>query len=105
MEKPRPGEKSSDFKGSGRRFLREIRPERSPLVLVVVLAVASVFLAVIGPKLLGHATNIIFDGFVGKHLPAGVPVDQIVAQLEASGQTTQAKMLAGMPGVVPGQGL
>ena len=40
-----PGEKSANFTQSGKRFLRELRPEISRIVLVMVLAVASVTLA------------------------------------------------------------
>jgi len=99
-----PGEKSMDFRGSGARFLRELRSERLVLIGVVVLAVASVTLSVIGPKLLGNATNVIFDGIVGRQLPAGVTQDQAVAGLRAQGQDQQADMLASMD-VVPGQGI
>ena len=38
--------------------------------VVIPLAVVSVFL-VIGPKLLGNATNVIFEGVVGRQFPAG----------------------------------
>lgn len=102
-----PGEKSSDFTGSGMRFLRELRPERSRLVLVVVLAVASVFLAVVGPKLLGDATNVIFDGFVGTQLsdfPPGTTHDEAVDALRAAGQDQLADMLSGTD-AVPGVGI
>ena len=99
-----PGEKSMDFRGSGARFLRELRSERLVLVGVVVLAVASVTLSVIGPKLLGNATNVIFDGVAGRLLPAGITKEQAVAGLRAQGQNQQADMLEGMD-VVPGQGI
>jgi ATP-binding cassette subfamily B protein len=99
-----PGEKSMDFRGSGARFLRELRSERVLLVGIVLLAVASVTLSVIGPKLLGNATNVIFDGVAGKQLPAGLTKDQAVAGLRAQGHDQQADMLASM-NVVPGQGI
>ena len=57
------------------------------MALIVVLAIASVVLAVIGPKLLGNATNIIFDGVIGTQLgaafPAGTTTDQAVTALRA----------------------
>ncbi len=46
-----PGEKALDFKGSLRRFAASLRPERVPIVAVVILGVVSVALAVAGPKL------------------------------------------------------
>lgn len=99
-----PGEKSMNFKQSGARFLRMLRPERVPVALVMVFAVASVTLAVIGPKLLGNATNLIFDGVVGRRLPAGMTQEQAIEYLRLHGQGTQADMLAAM-NVVPGQGI
>ena len=57
-----PTEKSKDFKGSVRRLLDRMGPERPKLFFVLLLAVVSVALVVSGPKVLGHATNIVFDG-------------------------------------------
>ena len=77
--------KAQDFRGSIKRFSARLRPERWLIVLVLVLASTSVFLAVLGPKLLGNATNVIFEGVVGKQIPAGVTQEQAVAALEAAG--------------------
>jgi ATP-binding cassette, subfamily B, multidrug efflux pump len=99
-----PGEKSSNFSESGKRFLRELRPERARLVAIVTLGVASVALAVIGPKLLGSATDVLFEGFVGKQLGAYATQEQAEAALRAQGQDQSADMLSGMD-VVPGVGI
>ena len=103
-----PAAKSKDFRGSFRRLLRELRPESSVIAIVVVLAIISVLLVIIGPKLLGSATNVIFDGIVGTQLGnmglTGVPMDQIVSGLRAAGQDTLADMLSSMD-VVPGAGI
>ncbi|WP_449385304.1 ABC transporter ATP-binding protein [Cellulomonas soli] len=99
-----PGEKSMNFRGSSRRLLQVLRPERVRLVLVALLSVASVALAVAGPRLLGQATNVIFDGFIGGQLPAGPTQAEIVQQLRDQGQGARADMLAAMD-VVPGQGI
>jgi len=96
--------KAQDFRGSLKRFGARIRPERLIVYIVIVLAFASVFLAVLGPKILGNATNIIFDGFVSAQLPAGVTQDQAVAALRASGDATQADMVASMT-LTPGEGV
>ena len=66
-----PAAKSKDFRGSFRRLLGELRPERRSSSLVMVLAIVSVVFAIVGPKILGNATNILFEGVVGKQLPAG----------------------------------
>ncbi|VTR78930.1 putative ABC transporter ATP-binding protein [Cellulomonas hominis] len=99
-----PGEKSLDFRGSGRRLLGVLRPERWRLVAVVLLGIASVALAVTGPKVLGSATDVIFDGVVGQQLPAGATKAEAIEGLRAQGQDRLADMLGGMD-VVPGQGV
>jgi ATP-binding cassette subfamily B protein len=99
-----PGEKSLNFKESGRRLLGVLRPERWKLVAVVLLGIASVALAVSGPKVLGNATNVIFNGVVGAQLPEGVTKSQAVEGLRQQGQDQLADMLSGMD-VVPGEGV
>ncbi|MCU1485334.1 MAG: lipid export ATP-binding/permease protein MsbA [Actinomycetia bacterium] len=62
-----PPEKIEDLRGSTRRLLASMRPERPRAIAVLILAVASVSLAVSGPKILGHATDVIVRGvFSGK---------------------------------------
>jgi ATP-binding cassette subfamily B multidrug efflux pump len=99
-----PMEKSLNFKASVRRLFGMMRPERAIIGVVVFLGVASVTLSVIGPKLLGVATDIIFTGVIGKQLPPGVSKDQVVAGLRAEGNPRMADMIAAM-NVVPGQGI
>jgi len=57
-----PAEKSKDFGASTRRLLNRMREERLGFIAVIVLAVTSVFFAVLGPKILGHGTDLIFKG-------------------------------------------
>ena len=85
-----------NFWPSAKRLLGQLRPERLWLVLVLMLAVVSVTFSVIGPRLLGEGTNLIFAGVVSKQLPAGVSQDQLIAQLRAEGQDQQADMLSAM---------
>jgi ATP-binding cassette subfamily B multidrug efflux pump len=99
-----PVEKSKDFRGTLRRLLHRLRPERPVLLVVLVAAVTSVGLSVLGPKLLGNATTLVFEGVVGGRLPTGVSQDQAVAGLRAQGEDQLADMVAGMD-VVPGVGL
>ncbi|WP_425953934.1 ABC transporter ATP-binding protein [Xylanimonas sp. McL0601] len=104
-----PGEKAMNFKGSLRRFAGTMRPERGKVVALLLFGAASVALSVVGPRILGHATNIIFEGFVGKVLgtqvPPGTTTAQAVDALRQSGQGRLADMLAATPNVVPGQGI
>jgi ATP-binding cassette, subfamily B, multidrug efflux pump len=99
-----PAEKSLNFGPSVRRLLGRLRPERLLLSLVLALTVASVSLSVLGPKLLGHATNLIFAGVLGRRLPAGVSRDQAIAAAKAAGHDKLAGLYRGSR-IVPGQGV
>ena len=57
-----PVEKAKDLKNSSRRLAGRLRSEGLGLMAVAALAVLSVGLSVIGPKLLGDATNVIIGG-------------------------------------------
>ncbi|MEI7753185.1 MAG: ABC transporter ATP-binding protein [Actinomycetota bacterium] len=61
-----PAEKSKDFGGSSRRLLAQLRPERFGAIMGVVLALGSVTLSVLGPRILGHGTDIIFKGLINR---------------------------------------
>ncbi|OEU97870.1 multidrug ABC transporter ATP-binding protein [Streptomyces qinglanensis] len=100
----RPPRRSMDFAGSGKRLLRQFRPERGPLLMMLGVLVVSVTLSVIGPKLLGHATDLVFGGFVGRKLPAGLTKEQALENLRQHGDDGVADMLSGMD-FTPGQGI
>ena len=100
-----PVEKSLNFKASSKRVLGMLRPERALLSVALLLAVVSVTLSVIGPKILGHATDLILAGVFGKKLPAGVSQADYVAQLRHSGHGDQADLIASMQNVHPGHGI
>ena len=97
-----PPGKARDFGASFRRLLGWLRPERARLSLVLVLGVASVAFTIVGPRILGHATNLLFDGVIGGQLPVGTTPEQAIAALRAQGQDQLADMLSGMdftPGI------
>ncbi|MDQ1060487.1 ATP-binding cassette subfamily B multidrug efflux pump [Arthrobacter globiformis] len=98
-----PAEKALNFWPSAKRLLGQLRPERLWLVLVIALSVAGVTLSVIGPRLLGEGTNIIFAGVVSKQLPPGMSKAQLIAQLRAAGENQKADMLSAMA-LTPGTG-
>jgi len=104
-----PTAKALNFTASLRRFAGELRPERGALLAIVGCTLVSVLAAVVGPKVLGWATDVVFRGVVGRmlgdRLPPGVTTEQAVEGLRASGQTELADMLAAMDGVVPGVGI
>ena len=61
-----PAEKVEDLKGSTRRLLATMKPERIGAVGVLIAAIVSVVLSVIGPRILGHGTDVIVEGITGK---------------------------------------
>ncbi|HXN78243.1 MAG TPA: ABC transporter ATP-binding protein [Candidatus Dormibacteraeota bacterium] len=99
-----PVEKPMKFGQSVRRLLQRLSPERVKLAAVIALGIASVGFLVVGPKILGRATDLIFAGAIGKRLPAGMTTDQVVAAVRASGNANLADLLARMH-VIPGQGI
>jgi ATP-binding cassette, subfamily B, multidrug efflux pump len=99
-----PVQKAADFRVSFRRLIGRLQPERRLVVLVIALAFVSVAFAVVGPKILGSATNDIFNGLISQNLPAGLTKDQVVTGLRAQGQDQLADMVASMD-IHPGQGI
>jgi len=99
-----PPAKVKDFKASLNRLLRELGPERKTLSLVLSLITISVVIGSFGPKILGRATNAIFYGFLGRHLPSNLTKAQAIADLRAKGQDNLADML-NKSSVVPGAGI
>ena len=59
-----PLEKSANFTASSRRLLNRLEGRRWGLSAIVGLAIASVCLSVVGPKMLGHATDIVVSGLL-----------------------------------------
>jgi ATP-binding cassette subfamily B protein len=100
----RSTEKSLDFKNSGLRLLRTMRPERSLVAVGLLVAAGSVALAVLGPRVLGRATDLIFAGVIGKQIPAGVTQAQFVARLRAEGHNNVADLVGSLD-LVPGHGI
>ncbi|TFV96382.1 ABC transporter ATP-binding protein [Leifsonia flava] len=99
-----PVEKAMTFWPSAKRLIGRLRPERVPVITVTILAIIGVVFSVLGPKLLGEGTNIIFEGVVSSQMPAGATKAQVVDQLRASGDTQQADMVNAMT-LTPGQGI
>jgi ATP-binding cassette subfamily B multidrug efflux pump len=98
------GQKSMHFGPSAKRLVGRMRPDRGKALGVVALAVVSVGLAVVGPRILGHATDLIFSGLFGRRLTGGTSKADAVEALRARGEDRLADMLARMD-VVPGRGV
>jgi len=100
---PPPG-KANAFWPSFTRMLALLAPFRIQLVMAGLASVVSVVLTVIAPKVLGRATNIVFEGAISSRLPAGATKEQAVESLIASGHGDMADMVRAME-LVPGAGI
>ena len=100
---PPPG-KAEAFWPSFKRMVGLLGAHRISLAVVALAAVGTVVLAVAAPKVLGQATNVIFEGVVSTMLPAGTTKAQAVEMLRARGMDDLASMLSAMD-VVPGAGI
>ena len=100
---PPPG-KAEAFWPSFKRMVGLLGAYRVSLVVVALAAVGAVVLAVAAPKVLGQATNVIFEGVVSTMLPAGTTKAQAVEALRARGMDDFATMLSAMD-VIPGAGI
>ncbi|MCL2405739.1 MAG: ABC transporter ATP-binding protein/permease [Defluviitaleaceae bacterium] len=57
-----PAEKAKDFKGSMRQLIKYLGAEKLVIVLISIVAIVSTVLFVIGPRILGEATDEVFYG-------------------------------------------
>jgi ATP-binding cassette subfamily B protein len=99
-----PAERTRDFKGSAVRLVRRLTPQRTLTAAVIGLGVVGIALGVLGPRILGHATDLLFNGVIGRQLPAGLTKEQAIEAARARGDSAFADLLSGMA-VVPGQGV
>jgi ATP-binding cassette, subfamily B, multidrug efflux pump len=99
-----PPAKPRDFRGSFRRLIATLRPEAPLIVGVILLAIVSVALTVVGPKILGNAVNLIFEGAFSRSMPPGVTQAQVIEGLRAQGQNQLADMIGAMQ-LTPGSGI
>lgn len=88
-----PDSHSLDFKVSGRRLLAQFKPERFTLYAMLACVTLSVGLSVVGPKILGKATDLVFAGIVGRQMPAGASKEQVLDSMRERGEGSVADML------------
>ncbi|WP_327690963.1 MULTISPECIES: ABC transporter ATP-binding protein [unclassified Streptomyces] len=99
-----PDSRSLDFKVSGKRLIARFKPERLTIYALLVCVVVSVGLNVIGPKILGKATDLVFAGIIGRQMPAGATKEQVLASMRERGQGQVADMLRSTD-FTPGKGI
>jgi len=99
-----PTERSRDFRGTAIRLVNRLTPQRGLTATVISLAIGGIAMGVIGPRILGHATDLLFNGVIGRQLPAGITKEQAVEAARARGDNTFADLLSAM-NVKPGVGV
>nr|WP_185975756.1 ABC transporter ATP-binding protein [Tessaracoccus rhinocerotis] len=98
------GEKAANFKQSLKRLVSALRPERAGMISAIVIGVISVALSVVGPKILGRATDLLLAGWISKDMPEGMTREQVIEATIASGNEQLAELLRRLD-FVPGEGI
>ncbi|MET8127306.1 ABC transporter ATP-binding protein [Streptomyces sp. NPDC005231] len=98
-----PTDRSMDFKGSSKRLLKRFATEKTSLYGMLAACVLSVGLSVVGPKILGRATDLVFAGVIGRRLPEGTTKEQAVEGLRKT-NSGLADLLSGVD-FTPGHGI
>jgi len=99
-----PGQRSENFGPNLRRLLGELRPDWLLLTLALIASAAGVVASVAAPRVLGHGTDLIFNGVVGQMIAQAPSKEAAVAALREQGNEKLAQMLQGMD-VTPGEGI
>ncbi len=103
-----PG-KAARFGPSFARLIGLLKPYAALFALMSLLGAVGVVLAVLAPRILGDATNLIFEGIVSRNLgeqfPAGTSQEDVVAALNAAGQTDIANIVGAMQNFEVGAGV
>ena len=88
QQKPRPtvhrrgpmammkGEKASDFKGTMKQLISYLGKYNLLILIVLTIAAASTVFAILGPRILGQATTLLFEGVVAQISGAGSGIER-----------------------------
>ncbi|GAA2883828.1 ABC transporter ATP-binding protein [Microbacterium esteraromaticum] len=111
---PAPG-KADNFGPSFKRMIGLLKPSAWWFALVSFFGAVGVVLAVAAPKVLGEATNVVYEGFISSVLgqgfggapgfPRGTSRDQVVEALRGAGQDEFANMVSAMDDFAVGDGV
>jgi ATP-binding cassette subfamily B protein len=69
------GDKARDFKGTMGRLIEYLGSYKTGILVVMIFAVASTGFNIAGPKILGRATTILFEGVMEKIAGTGTGID------------------------------
>lgn len=97
-------QRAKDFRGTLRRLSDRLLRDRLLVWGVVGFGVVATSLSVVGPKVLGRATDIVFTGYLSNQFPAGQTKAEVVAQLRAEGNDQQASLVSSVD-LNPGSGI
>ena len=67
-------DKPQNFKGTFKKLIDDLSPYRFKFILVIIFAIGSTIFTIVGPKIIGEITNIIFEGVMSK-LSGGLGID------------------------------
>ncbi|WP_079174845.1 ABC transporter ATP-binding protein [Streptomyces malaysiense] len=98
------GNGPEDARGAGRRLLRTLRPERHLIGATLALAAVGVALSILGPKLLGHATDLLVAGMISRRFPVGTTTAQMLDRLHREGHDSLAHLVRSAKST-PGHGV
>jgi ATP-binding cassette, subfamily B, fatty acid transporter len=101
---PAAATRSRDFWGAAARLVKRLAPQRRLSITVITLGITGTAIGVVVPRILGHATDLLFNGVIGRQLPSGITKAQAVAAARARGDNAFADLLSGM-NVAPGAGV
>lgn len=62
-----PVEKARDFRGTLKRLISYLKPEKYRFITVLILAIVSTLFSIVGPKIMGKATTKLADGILAKY--------------------------------------
>lgn len=86
------------------RLVRYILADKLRCVLVLLAAALATTTMVLGPKIMGQATNVLFEGVISKMLPAGMTKAQAIEMMKANGMGSMVDMVQSMD-IHPGFGV
>jgi ATP-binding cassette subfamily B protein len=98
-----PAQRSRDFRGAAIRLVKRLAPQRRLGIAAITLGISGIAIGAAVPRILGHATDLLFSGEIGRQLPAGITKMQAIVDARERGDNTFAELLAGM-NVIPGRG-
>lgn len=70
-----PVEKAKDFKGTLKKLLKYLGKYKIAIIIVIIFAMLSTIFSIVGPKILGEATTILFEGLMNIISENGLGID------------------------------